>query len=260
MSSEEKIHGSIYYVIPAQVFEDKDLEDSEKMFYGLLSGLAFSNGFCFASDAYLAKRKGVDERTISRWLEKLEKKGYVRRDTKKNGMFWDRKIFIMHSHVNSNKSYERAPKSPSNGRTCQDRTDPHVDIESEVPSACESMRENPPPPSSKKEPKPATPEEEEEISKRLRERPKELPKIKCKKAWKRVVLEEIRSEGENIKENLEKIIERRTLAISKDMLKNSDGELICAYTDYVEFSYGSKVRSVRYDVSQEEWTKQTRWN
>jgi hypothetical protein len=258
MTSDEKNHGSIYYVIPAQIFEDLDLEDSEKIFYGLLSGLAFSNGFCFASDAYLAKRKNVDERTIKRWLEKLEKKGYIRRDTKKNGMYWDRKIFITHSHVNSNKSYERTPKPSSKGHVCPVDRGTHVPIVSEVPPASEILPPLPPP-SSKDKPLPITPEEEEEIQKLLRERPEGMPKIKSMRSWRKVVLEDIRSSGMMIRANADQTRANRAEAFLADMRKNSHGELTCAYEDHVEFSCGNKVRKVLYNTPYEEWIKQTGW-
>lgn len=109
-------------------------------------------------------------------------------------------------------------------------------------------------------PPPATKEEEEEISKRLRERPKDLPKIKSMKAWRNVVLEEIRSTSVNEKSNFEQTYRHRARAIVRDMTKNSDGELICAYQEYVEFSCGSKIRKVRYDLSAKEWEQQTKWN
>lgn len=123
MSNEEKIPTGIYYVIPAQVFEDDRLEHSETVFYGLLSGLSFSSGFCFASNEYLAKRMRVDERTIRKWLERLEDFGYVKREIKKEGFKWDRKIFITHAVVNSNNSYERTYKAGSRGLPGPDQAD-----------------------------------------------------------------------------------------------------------------------------------------
>jgi hypothetical protein len=105
----------IYYVTPAQVFEDERLEHSEILFYALLSGLAYSNGYCFASDKYLAERMRSKERTIQDWLSRLEGFGYIRRDTKKIGMGWDRKIFICHSRLESNNSYEGNSSAVSNG-------------------------------------------------------------------------------------------------------------------------------------------------
>jgi hypothetical protein len=172
-------------------------------------------------------------------------------------MYWDRKIFIMHSYVNSNKTYEETPKSPPTGRACPDRSDAHAPIVSEVNPA--SKVPPLPPPSSKEKAIPATPEEEEEISKRFRERPKDLPKIKSNKAWRGKVLEDIRSQSTNEIANLEQIRMHHVQAVASDMTKNSEGEMICAYADRVEFSCGSKVRIVRYDLPDKEWYEQTGW-
>ena len=100
---EEKEHSQkqsrtagMYYVIPAQVFEDAKLEHSEINFYALLSGLAFNDGYCWASDKYLASRMRVEDRTIRKWILKLEKLGYIRRETERKGLRWERKIFLCH--------------------------------------------------------------------------------------------------------------------------------------------------------------------
>ena len=103
---EKPIRSGLYYVIPSEVFEDDTLDHSEKMFYGLLSGIAWNDGFCYAGNPYLAKRMKVSDRTIKNWIEKLEECGYIRRETTRVGMFWQRKIFISHS---SKKSYEGKP-------------------------------------------------------------------------------------------------------------------------------------------------------
>ena len=100
----ETHQSSIYYVIPAQVFEDERLEPSELKFYALLSGLAHSSGYCFAGNDYLANRMRSNLKTIQRWLLKMEGLGYIKREVKKIGMKTDRKIFICHSK--SNNSYE----------------------------------------------------------------------------------------------------------------------------------------------------------
>lgn len=128
MADEEKIPSGLYYVIPAQIFEDDRLEHSETVFYALLSGLSFSSGYCFASDAYLAKRMKVDDSTIQRWMKKLEDLRYLRRETSKNGMKWERKIFITHSRLDSKDSYEASSKRGSNPYPKGDRSRAHKDI------------------------------------------------------------------------------------------------------------------------------------
>jgi helix-turn-helix protein len=89
----------LYYVIPAEVFEDEDLEHSEIMFYGLLSGLSSRDGYCWATNAYLAKRMGKSDDRVKVWLSKLEDLGYIKRETVQEGSFCERRIFIMHARV-----------------------------------------------------------------------------------------------------------------------------------------------------------------
>lgn len=112
---EKPIRSGLYYVIPSQVFEDDRLEHSETVFYALLSGIAWNDGYCYASNDYLAKRMKVDERTIRKWLERLENFGYIHRETSKKGMFWERKIFISHSVPVSKDVYERNRGAASKG-------------------------------------------------------------------------------------------------------------------------------------------------
>jgi hypothetical protein len=113
----------LYYVIPSFVMECEDLEHSEIVFYALVSGLALNKGYCFASDEYLAERMRVDERTVRNWLVKLEKFEFLKRETVKKGMYWDRKIYILFK--NSNNCYEGTYNSGSNGSTVPDREDAH---------------------------------------------------------------------------------------------------------------------------------------
>jgi RimJ/RimL family protein N-acetyltransferase len=229
------------------------------MFYALLSGLAHSNGFCFASDAYLAKRKKVDARTIRKWLENLEKKGYIKRETKKNGMYWDRKIFIMHSRVNSNNNYERKPTPASNGPTGPHREGVEGHIESEATAASEV----PPPPSSKKKDPWANlinHFEEEEVSflkKRFEERPKELPPVKSLLAWARKVIAQRIDSSDS-----DKLFHKhREQAIRWEKSgKRHRGDRVSVHKDYVEFVDGPYRTVVNYRISDEEWMQQTGWN
>lgn len=137
------VHPGLYYVVPAEVFEDDNLEDSEKMLYALISGLSNNTGYCYASDNYLSERRKCDARHIRRMVLKLEEHGYVKRETIKKGMNWERKIFITHS---SRKSYERTCTSASNGCTGPDRADVHSRIVSKVKIVREGINTGAPPP------------------------------------------------------------------------------------------------------------------
>lgn len=254
MENQQKIPAGIYYVIPSQVFEDTALEHSEVVFYGLISGLSFSSGYCFASDEYLGERMRVDGRTIRRWLEKLEGLSYIKRETIKKGMYWERKIFITHSRIISNNVYERTPMSASSGPPRPHRKDAHVRIEGEE----ELVSEDPPltPPKKTLELSLPTKEEEEEIDRRIRERPKDSPKIKCMKKYRSTVLEEIRSEKKDNEAMNLIILKRRLLAEGWDG-KKFNGKHVSSHREFVEFSLGAFCRQVRYDVPQEEWIELT---
>lgn len=67
-----------YYAnIPAHVRYDKKLSSSEKLFYGEITALSSKTGECWASNSYFAKLYDVSTSTISAWVKKLEKAGYM---------------------------------------------------------------------------------------------------------------------------------------------------------------------------------------
>lgn len=68
---------SYYSIIPATVRYDKELKANEKLLYGEITALAQAQGHCWASNSYFADLYGVSRETVSRWVSKLEKKGYI---------------------------------------------------------------------------------------------------------------------------------------------------------------------------------------
>lgn len=70
--------GSYYSVIPAAVLYDEDLSTTEKLLYGFISQLANATGYCFASNKYLAELLNLSKSTISRGVNNLVKKGYLK--------------------------------------------------------------------------------------------------------------------------------------------------------------------------------------
>lgn len=73
----DKENPNYYAIIPAEVRYDTELSANEKLLYGEISALSNKEGHCFASNAYFADLYKVDKRTIQRWLENLDKQGYV---------------------------------------------------------------------------------------------------------------------------------------------------------------------------------------
>jgi hypothetical protein len=118
----------------------------------------------------------------------------------------------------------------------------------------------PPPPSSKQRDldEPPTKEEEEEIQKRLRERPKDAPKIKSMELWRAKVLKEIRLA--NVRGAIERTIARKhRLEAEKYDMKKINGWTVHAGTYHVEFTQGSHLRSIFYDSSDSAWDSVVIW-
>jgi DNA-binding PadR family transcriptional regulator len=250
MSTKESHHLGAFYVIPSQVFEDDRLEYSEIMFYALLSGLANNTGYCFASDKYLAERMKISHQTIERWLLKLEEIGYIKRETKKNGLRWDRKIFITHARVNSNNVYE---PSPTRARTLTHEGIVRKEI---------INKEDPPPQVPKKSDEPQDlvqmkkkmislgwkEKEFDEAWKRFEVTPQ--GHVKNIRDWLIAVMQSIRdSEGKG------KELEKR-----KQQAKKWDGKKLNQWNVFVteeglELTYGSFCKSILY--SDEQWDEKT---
>lgn len=75
-----------YIVIPSFIFLDAQLTPTERLLYGLISGLSNERGYCFASNGYLAKNlryesngetKQVAVESVSRMISHLIECGYL---------------------------------------------------------------------------------------------------------------------------------------------------------------------------------------
>lgn len=66
-----------YAIIPANVRYDNELRANEKLLYGEITALASKNGECWASNDYFAKLYGKSKDTVSDWVSRLNKKGYI---------------------------------------------------------------------------------------------------------------------------------------------------------------------------------------
>lgn len=68
-----------FAVIPNPVMISKKISDSEKLLYARLSSKLNENGYCDLPDSKLAEITSVDERTVRRRLESLEKNDFITR-------------------------------------------------------------------------------------------------------------------------------------------------------------------------------------
>lgn len=72
-------HFSIYTVFPTSLFFRRDISDSQKMLYGLLSCMADHKGYAYPKNATLQRYLGgVSHDTVSRRLKALEEVGAIR--------------------------------------------------------------------------------------------------------------------------------------------------------------------------------------
>ena len=85
-----------YAVIKFKMFEDDRLNANMIILYALITALANKNGYCYASNQYFSNILRVSTESISRWLTKLEKYGYISRELKpKKGAITERKIYLL---------------------------------------------------------------------------------------------------------------------------------------------------------------------
>ena len=71
-------------VIPAKVRYSKQISQSAKLLYGDIKALSFKSGFCNASNEYFAFVYGVDDKTISAWVNELDRVGFIKSKILKN--------------------------------------------------------------------------------------------------------------------------------------------------------------------------------
>lgn len=82
-----------YTILPAKIRYDQNLPANAKILYSELVALCSDQGFCWASNGYFAKLYGVDKATVSRWVSKLHKFGYIFfKSDDKNAEGYDEKI------------------------------------------------------------------------------------------------------------------------------------------------------------------------
>jgi len=77
---------STYYTtIPSYIRQDKDLKPQAKLIFGDIANLAQKEGFCYASNAYIAGLANLDIRQVSRYVSELVNAGHIEREIKDDG-------------------------------------------------------------------------------------------------------------------------------------------------------------------------------
>ncbi len=69
---EEKQNIGYYSIIPATIFYNRNLKANQKILYTVITSLSNKEGYCFASNKYLADKLNVGTNTVSGWITDLE--------------------------------------------------------------------------------------------------------------------------------------------------------------------------------------------
>lgn len=94
---QENTDGFAFLMIPQVVAQDKSLNGNEKLLYGHIFSLTKKEGYCWATNEYLASLVGVSKDCISRYITHIIKLGYLKRvveKDKKTGQISCRKLYI----------------------------------------------------------------------------------------------------------------------------------------------------------------------
>lgn len=66
-----------FIIVPDFIIDDSDIPDGEKLLFGEIASNSLEKGFCWFSNKHLMERFHIGERTASRWVNDLRKKGYI---------------------------------------------------------------------------------------------------------------------------------------------------------------------------------------
>ena len=113
---ESYVQSSYYAIIPAYIRYNKELKFAERLMYGEITALSNKEGYCFASNRYLADLYRVSQSTISRWISHLAEIGslhieIIRNDKKE---IIERRIYVVDNPYVQNSTYPICKKSKDN--------------------------------------------------------------------------------------------------------------------------------------------------
>ena len=102
-----------YSVIPSTILYNDKLKPNQKLLYAIITSLSCKEGYCFASNKYLADKLKVNPKTISNWISDLNHKGFIIVDIVKseNNQVVQRRIYINDIPYPLNNGYPSPSKS-----------------------------------------------------------------------------------------------------------------------------------------------------
>lgn len=110
---EKEENVGYYSVIPATVLYNKELKANEKLLYAIITSLACKEGYCFATNKYLAEKLGVSHKTVSNWISDLQKRKFIIIELirNENKQIVQRKIYINDVPYPLNNGYQYQSKN-----------------------------------------------------------------------------------------------------------------------------------------------------
>ena len=102
-----------YSIIPATILYNKELKANEKLLYAIITSLANKEGYCFASNKYLAEKLDVNPKTISSWISDLKNRKFIIVEVirNENKQIIQRKIYINDTPYPLNNRYQYQSKN-----------------------------------------------------------------------------------------------------------------------------------------------------
>lgn len=112
---EEKQRNKVgyYSIIPSKILYNKELKANEKLLYAMITSLACKEGYCFATNKYLAEKLGVNPKTISSWISDLRDRNFIKIELirNENKQIIKRKIYINDVPYPLNNVYQNQLKN-----------------------------------------------------------------------------------------------------------------------------------------------------
>jgi len=87
---------NLFAVIPHIILVDNTLTPLERLLFGEIMALTNKEGYCWASNQYLAELFEVDSKTISRSISKLKERKLINVEILDHYL---RKIFLVQNHI-----------------------------------------------------------------------------------------------------------------------------------------------------------------
>ena len=75
---EEKQKIGYYAIIPASALYNNELKPNQKILYAVITSLSNKEGYCYATNKYLAEKLGVEPNTVSSWITDLKRKEFIK--------------------------------------------------------------------------------------------------------------------------------------------------------------------------------------